>query len=337
MSSMLVFAGHLGMMLGLTPPLFGGISTHEVGVRALFIIGGYLIAQSWRRDSSIVRYLVRRFFRLWPPFAVAVLLIMFVFAPGFSKLGVKGYFSGEYLVYLRNLRFYIVYALPGVFTDLPYSNAVNGSFWTMPVEALVYLFLPLVFTLAGLISKKRRVIILTVLAVVLAAADLYMIFYEVRIVVYATSLEPAVQLTVFFLAGAILAQPEMEKYLSLQKSLIGMIILMMMQQMYSFARALLFVVLPYFVISFATMENPQFGKVGQKTDPSYGIYLYGFFFQQCVVQLKVWYKLPWGYGICFAVSLVPTVLAGILSYKFVEKPSVRLAAWINRKLKAVRI
>ena len=334
MSSLLVFAGHLGMLLGLTPPLFGGISTHEVGVRALFIIGGYLVAQSWERDKNPLRYFVRRFFRLWPPFAVAVLLIMFVFAPFFSKYGVKGYFEGDYLIYLRNLRFYITYALPGVFVDLPHSTAVNGSFWTMPVEAFVYIILPVVITVTGFIAKKKRTLLMIILAVVLAVIDLYMYFRGTMIVVYATSLEAAIQLTVFFLAGTILAQPDMKKYLSLQHSLIGMIVLMLMQQAYSLARAMLFVILPWFVISFATTENPRFAEVGKKTDPSYGIYLYGFFFQQCIIQLKIWYNLPWNYIVCLVLSLIPTVIAGILSYKFIEKPSVKLGAWINKKLSA---
>ena len=145
-AAVFVFAGHMGLILGGQPPLLGGLPLHELGVGMLFLISGYLITKSWLSDPHPLRFAVRRFLRLWPPFAVLVLLLALAAGPLLSSLGPEGYFRSGWGGYLRNLRFYIVYALPGVFTDLPLPNSMNGSLWTMPVEAGLYVLTPVLLT-----------------------------------------------------------------------------------------------------------------------------------------------------------------------------------------------
>ena len=62
-------------------------------------------------------------------------------------------------------------------------------------------------------------------------------------------------------------------------------------------------------------------KFGTKFDITYGIYLYGFFFQQLVVQLVIAGKIPPNYTAAFLASALPTLVAAFLSYVIVEKPS----------------
>ena len=149
-----VFAGHMGILMGGAAPLMGSFPLHEIGVAVLFTISGYLITKSWLSDPHPIRFAVRRFFRLWPPFAVLILLMVFVAGPLLSDLGTTVYFESDYTSYLRNLRFFTAYSLPGVFTTLPAANSVNGSLWTMPVEAFLYIVTPL---LLSLIRAKRDV------------------------------------------------------------------------------------------------------------------------------------------------------------------------------------
>ncbi len=53
LAAALVFAGHMGILMGGGAPLMGSFSLQEIGVSTLFIISGYLITKSWlSADSS---------------------------------------------------------------------------------------------------------------------------------------------------------------------------------------------------------------------------------------------------------------------------------------------
>ena len=91
----------------------------------------------------------------------------------------------------------------------------------------------------------------------------------------------------------------------------------------------------FFLYSFplAFVEEPRFYKFGTKFDITYGIYLYGFFFQQFVVQLVIAGKIPPNYTAAFLASAVPTLVAAFLSYVIVEKPSLKLSSWLLKKMR----
>ena len=67
-ATVFVFAGHMGILMGGSAPLLGGFRLHQLGVSILFLMSGYLITMSWMSDPNPLRFAVRRFFRLWPPF-----------------------------------------------------------------------------------------------------------------------------------------------------------------------------------------------------------------------------------------------------------------------------
>ena len=326
-AALMVFAGHMAVIMGMAPPTFAGYSLHVIGVNILFIIGGYLIGKSLKRDPHPGRYAVRRFFRLWPPFAVAVLLMALVSGPLLSEFGVKGYFSSNWIGFLRNLGFNIVFAQPGVFTDVPVANCSNGSFWTMPVEAAAYVLAPVLIAGGGMLLIPATVCLAVFDVLRLALLP------DLTVVLYGTDLIASVHLIVLFLEGVILSDERMEKYLNLQAGLAGVAVLLLFQFLPAPAGyGLFYLVFPYFIISFATTVKPLFGGMGKRLEPSYGIYLYGFFFQQWVMQFRVHHNLDWGYFTCLAVSFVPTLIAAVLSWFFIEKPMVRVGARICQKI-----
>lgn len=66
---------------------------------------------------------------------------------------------------------------------------------------------------------------------------------------------------------------------------------------------------------------------------SYGIYLYGFFFQQLVVYFQQKQGLQLGYAETFLYSLLLTIAAATVSYFLVEMPMLKLSRFLIKKLK----
>lgn len=343
-AALFVFAGHMGMVLNGRPPLLGSMPVHELGVAMLFLIGGCLVSQSWERDKNIPRFAVRRFFRLWPPFAFMILVMTFVSGPLLSELGIRGYFSSWYKEYLNNLRFYIVFAQPGVFTGVPVANVTNGSLWTMPVEAAAYILTPF---LAWIMLKRTREGRSGISGISFAAPfviaffcalDLYFILYKrpAQFVIYRTDLYAAWHLLVFFVIGIIFGTSQVQKYLNVQAAFACLMVSLVFQfNSPAIQYPVLYVVLPYCVFSFAYAKPALFSGMTKWPDLSYGIYLYGFFFQQMIMQIRVDKQYQWGYLTCLIISLIPTLAAAVVSCLLVERPAAKAGRYLIKRLKQI--
>lgn len=112
-------------------------------VRGFFVISGFLIYSSYCRSSSLKSYLIKRGRRILPSyffiiifFAVALALV--------SSLPVSEYFGAHWVRYLTsNLVFsnFVEPTLPGVFEQNNMA-VVNGSLWTIKIELMCYIALP---------------------------------------------------------------------------------------------------------------------------------------------------------------------------------------------------
>lgn len=336
-ATVFVFAGHMGMLLNGNPPLLGGFRLHELGVGILFLMSGYLITKSWMSDPNPLRYSIRRFFRLWPPFAVLILIMVFVTGPMLSDLGVQGYYQSWYKAYLQNLRFFIVYAQPGVFTDLPVPNTTNGSLWTMPVEGALYVITPLLLTtLQVRRNPEKSFYPMAVLACAACGFDLYLRIFctNAIVVLYGTNLISAYHLIVFYIIGILFTYDKVRKYLNIQVGCAALFLLFIFQLSGEpLQQVLLYIILPYFIFSLAFAKEPVFCRLGRKVEPSYGIYLYGFFFQQLVVYLQQKNGINLSYTQAFIFSGIPTLVAAVLSYYLVEMPAMRCSRFLIKKLR----
>ena len=85
-----------------------------------FVISGYVLTRSW--NGNFPAFLVRRFFRLWPVYALS--------------LAVGGYMIGK----APPLSFYFWYPFEGIHGDIPY----NPVMWSLFVEAWSALFMPII-------------------------------------------------------------------------------------------------------------------------------------------------------------------------------------------------
>lgn len=337
LAAVFVFAGHMGPILGAESPTLGGIPIHKLGVGVLFLISGYLVTKSWLSDPDLLRFGIRRFFRLWPPFAVMILLMALVAGPLLSNLGVEGYFQhGGYWNYLKNLRFMIIYDLPGVFTDLPLANCVNGSLWTMPVEAVLYLVTPVLLTVFRVKDKGEHTFPVMALVTGFAVgADIYLrVFHpDGWVVVYGTELISSYHLVVFYVIGIFFTYEKSRKLLNLQAGCAAMCGMLLAQFSAEPVQYLItYLVFSYFVMSLVFAPQPLFRSLDRKLEISYGIYLYGYFFQQITVSLQDLHDWQFTYLQALVISAVPTVVAAFFSCLLVERPCLWLSRYLTGRL-----
>jgi len=326
----MVIYGHMSAVMGYGA--FSVLSQHvsTIAVKIFFIVSGYLITKSYLSDSHFGRYMIRRSFRIFPALIALVLLTVFVVGPLTTELTLSEYFSNiSTWRYFKNLLLSPVYTLPGVFLDGPYPNTVNGSLWTLPVEFLMYLVLPvfvILFKKLGSIKwgmGAMAVITLTVSVLYLEC------FREVRLVIWGTNLPDMIPLIPFFFIGSFFSFPEMKKYLNLQLSVALLILASFAQTRESVHEVIVALVLPYFILSLALTEKPIFSKWFAKSDFSYGLYLYGFVVQQIVYRLLAPTELS-VLNVAL-ISFAVTLVIAIPSWYLVEKPMQKLGqAWIRR-------
>ena len=114
-------------------------------VEAFFVISGYLIFMSYDNSKDFSEYMSKRLYRIYPAYLVVILscsfLLFFLSTKSFSE-----YFSFELLKYfISNLLMlnFLEPTLPGVFLENK-SPAVNGALWTLKIELIFYLCVPLI-------------------------------------------------------------------------------------------------------------------------------------------------------------------------------------------------
>lgn len=334
-AAMMVILGHMSFILGVDVKVFLGQAVSTIAVKILLLISGYLIAQSFMHDSNIIRYFIRRLFRIIPGLVGVVLISILVIGPIFTVLPLKEYFSHSMTwQYMRNILFYVQYSLPGVFETNPYPNAVNGSLWTIPVEISLYIMLVILF----LIFRRWDI---TKISIIIGSA-LEIINISIRYIrpsavwcVYGTDLVAALAIIPYFFVGIFFTSKKIKKYLNLQLATAVLCIAQMMNIGGKKAEIMIFFVLPYFVFSFGLAEKPLFSKCFSKNDFSYGIYLYGFVVQQMTITVLSEYTLS--LNVYFVICAFLTFIFAMMSWFLIEKPTQNLSKKILHTDRIMRL
>lgn len=334
-AAIMVIYGHMYHIIGSVPKTFLGTAVSSIGVKIFFLISGYLIMKSYIRDSNLVRYFVRRFFRIIPGLIGVVLFSVLIVGPLFTSLDLQDYFHDSLItVYLKNIFLFITYNLPGVFTENIYPNAVNGSLWSLPVEVFMYIVLPIIFILFSKVKKLPLVITLAIFAESVSIFRQIM-FPGLRIVVYGSNLVDWLALIPYFFVGMIYGFEEIKKHLNLQLGTALMLTALMLDVSSIKGEVILFFVLPYFIFSFAFADMPYFKNCFSKNDYSYGMYLYGFVVQQMLVNKLAYLGLS--LNVFMVISTVCTLILAMISWHLIEKPCQLLGKKILKNPKIMQL
>lgn len=109
-------------------------------------MSGCLIVASYENSSSFMQYIEKRARRILPAYwaALAFTLLIGVCFTSLPKAAfLESPASWKYV--LSNITFlnFIHPTLPGLFTNNPVMDSVNGSLWTIKIEIMFYFFAPL--------------------------------------------------------------------------------------------------------------------------------------------------------------------------------------------------
>lgn len=142
-AALLVVVSHTFPLSGQAPLRILGVEDlGALGVSVFFVISGYLVAGSYRRDPKA--YLAKRLLRIEPGL-IASLVITVVGLSFVTTAPPAQYWPAAGLYVARNALLYpTTYALPGVFEHAAVAGVVNGALWTLRLEFSFYLVLMLV-------------------------------------------------------------------------------------------------------------------------------------------------------------------------------------------------
>lgn len=322
-AALCVLYSHQHALSGLPEPAVLNVaSLGGFGVMIFFSISGFLVSRSWDSDPNVFRFAIRRLLRVWPGFAVAVILCALVLGPLVSDFDFHSYFSSPFLRdYFQNLIFNLRDQLPLRFEGNKLPTAINGSLWTIPLELKCYMVL-MVMGIAGVLRNRWILLVLTLIilcayALIEPRGDRLASFFK-----WSVERKYLVEFGLFFFTGALLYFFKLPgvgvpRYRLLVLFWALAIVAWMAHRP---VLALLFSV-PITSIAIGTASTPGLRKVGRFGDLSYGLYIYAFPIQQTMIW-GMHNLLPW--NIVLLLTVIVTFGMAFLSWHMIEKRALRL-------------
>lgn len=288
----------------------GQLSLGDLAVAVFFCAGGYLIAKSICRVQNGFSFFKARILRIFPVLIVVILVSAFVIGPCITELSLTEYFKKiEVYRYLLNAMLILQHNLPGVFLNSPYSQTVNGSLWTLPVEFLCYIGCFIMWKLKFLkkenVKKSIPIVLLGIVGVVFLTE-------YVKVEFLISFIRPML----LFYMGILLYVLREEIIFNMRGALICLFlcILSVPLRVLNFALVLFF---PYLLLYICFCIPQVSEKMAYWGNFSYGIYLCAFPIQQIIVTSRGGYMSPF----CNMLLAIPIAcIIGYVLYTFIEVP-----------------
>lgn len=311
------FALAIGGRSGLNEPvtmIMPGTYSGSIAVECFFFISGLLITHSLLRSDNFWAFAKARILRVMPAFVVMLLITSLVLVPLVSRLSYGAYLSDPQLwIYIvRNFGMDLflnttgsLWHLPGAFES--HSNAaVNGSLWSLFSEVRLYG----ISLLVALVGAYRYPVIGKTLAWV---ALVYVLHHGAWLGPQHADLNALAM----YALGALTRYYAPVLSVSVFPAVLAIVLVYFMRftpqaaPLYALSIASVVIVLAF---------HPMLPKISLPGDYSYGVFLWSFPIQQMISHL-----LPsFGPYRMFILSAALSLLAGILSWHYIEKPALRL-------------
>ncbi len=327
LGALFVITGHMYVLLGRGSIFVLFNSIHRLGVLFFFVCGGYVVSGSWDISQDLKAYFIKRIARIFPALVVVVVCSAFLIGPVLSSLSLKEYFTNALTYkYLLNVFLKIQYFLPGVFETNIYPSAVNGSLWTLPIEFMMYIIIPIYSWLWNKVRSITIVLTFMICALLIVKELFCPDFY---FVIYGTDMGSLITVVPFYFIGMMLyhmVKDQMIKldFFSPNIALVGVLVSCIVNVGNTILLHLLsMVVVPYIVLSICRIKIQL--KSISKYSVTYGMYLWGFLVQQVIIMFNQKYALTDNVNILLAISILVSFAIAMFSYHFVERPFIRLS------------
>ena len=311
-----VFLCHLGEVSWVKTffPL-NRIFNSTLAVDCFFVVSGFLIFRSFERSSSTRSYLEKRVRRIYPAYVTTILLGA-ILLPLLTGLASELFFSREWLRYFfYNLIFlnFLQPTLPEMFVANN-MQVINAPLWTIKVEVMFYLSVPLIFLLLNLGKKWFTLLLLYTASIAYSLIFIHLHQSSGHEIYLSLEKQLPGQLAFFLGGGAISLYYSFFARHAWKFILFGLLVLIVrVEPLYSIFFPMGLSIL---VITFALIL-PYFGNWGKFGDLSYGIYIYHFPILQLFTHFRLFDGHPWS---TLAVLMGTIFLAAFLSYHLIERP-----------------
>ncbi|MBB4956033.1 peptidoglycan/LPS O-acetylase OafA/YrhL [Agrobacterium vitis] len=314
-----------------------GITVLQAAILPMFFaLSGFLITGSAMR-LRLKDFLLNRGIRIVPALSVDIVFAALILGPIFTTVSLQTYFTSyEFWAYFANIFGVIHYILPGVFDHNPFPSTVNGSLWTVPYEIGCYVIMSALI-IFGLLKRPFAALMATALV---TAVIIGLTLNQLNPATLGGILRPesavstllehfigskGLMLYVNFMLGAIFF---LFRHFIPKHGILALIcVTCPITASFIFPNAsgstlcIIFAPMLVYIMVFVGMTPMPRIPLYHRGDYSYGIYLYGYPFQQALVTLFPKLTSPW---LHFAISLPIATLVAMGSWHFIEKPILRL-------------
>lgn len=314
--AMAVFAYHAVVLSALAPMsglerIWGQFA--ELAIQGFFIVSGALVAGSLARSQSLADYAGKRVRRLYPAYAAVILVPALIsLLMGGQGRGVAEYVTAN-LVFLN----FLSPDLPGLFEGNRFTE-VNGALWTLKIEVMFYLCLPVIGWALRMAGRARWALLLGLYAAGEAwRLGLPVLLDHPMAPLLARQLPGQMA---FFASGIALWQVwELARSRPLLFGA-GGLLLAAVSFVHPWLEPLRAAGLAGLIICIAFLPGPAL-KAARWGDISYGVYITHFPILQALAWLGVFAMA--GHAAGFALSALLVIAASFALWHLVERPALR--------------
>ena len=296
----------------------GQMTIGQAAVNLFFFLSGILITASFLKRKNLNEFLINRFLRIYPAYIASLLFtaaIIWIFCPEFRANVGRGF--SWFFVFLRDCLFldYRSVSWSGVFQNNPFPEFANASLWTIPWEFKCYLMVAF-FGLFGLFKFRLFLLLVTIFTLLVYSAS-----HFTGWVVVGSRTEW--RFLSFYLLG-------MSAWLWRDKLPYSHVLVLMsllvlwMASYYNPWFELLFPVFGTYLVLWVGYSKPiQWFEWTDRTDLSYGVYLFAFPIQQ-ILTMQELFRNPL---LQFFVATPLALGCAWLSWIFIEKRFLQMKGW----------